>query len=169
MMSNLIFINIFSNFLFIFLKHPLSMGGMLLIQTITVSLLTGLFFSNFWFSYILFIIMIGGMLVLFLYMTSVASDEKFKYNKLLLLPLGFMACSLFLNLFLDDFFTMKMSIQHSFWNESLSMKSNFYFLTKYIYFPNSLLMMLLMIYLFLTLILVVKLTDLYLGPLRQKF
>lgn len=109
------------------------------------------------------------MLVLFLYITRVARDEKFKYNKLLLLPLGFIACSLFLNLFLDDFFTIKIRIQHRFWNERLRIKSNFYFLTKYIYFPNRLLIILLIIYLFLTLILVVKLTDLYLGPLRQKF
>nr|YP_010960294.1 NADH dehydrogenase subunit 6 [Rhynchophorus phoenicis]WNH29327.1 NADH dehydrogenase subunit 6 [Rhynchophorus phoenicis] len=169
MMGNLIMLNIFSNFLFVFLKHPLSMGSILLIQTITISLLTGLFFLNFWFSYILFIIMVSGMLILFLYMTSVASDEKFKHNKLFYMPFSMMTLLIFSNMFYDDFTFMKISIHKKLWETGFNYSSNFFFLSKYIYYPNMLMMMLLMVYLFLTLILVVKLTDIYSGPLRQKF
>nr|AKP94530.1 NADH dehydrogenase subunit 6 [Macracanthopsis nodipes] len=62
---------------FLFTKHPLSMGMTLILQTITLSLITGLIIKSFWFSYILLIIMLSGMLVLFIYMASVASNEKF--------------------------------------------------------------------------------------------
>nr|AQP29638.1 NADH dehydrogenase subunit 6 [Tumulitermes sp. AUS5] len=66
------------------MKHPMAMGLMLLTQTIMVCLISGTMYSSFWFSYILFMIMIGGMLVLFMYMTSLASNEMFSpSNKML--------------------------------------------------------------------------------------
>nr|AQP30608.1 NADH dehydrogenase subunit 6 [Odontotermes sp. C TB-2017] len=59
------------------MKHPLAMGMMLLAQTMLVCLMSGMMYKSFWFSYILFMIMVGGMLVLFMYMTSLASNEMF--------------------------------------------------------------------------------------------
>nr|URH16850.1 NADH dehydrogenase subunit 6 [Cornitermes pugnax] len=70
------------------MKHPLAMGLMLLLQTTMVCLISGTLYSSFWFSYILFMIMIGGMLVLFMYMTSLASNEMFSpSNKMMLTTL----------------------------------------------------------------------------------
>nr|YP_009350621.1 NADH dehydrogenase subunit 6 [Labritermes buttelreepeni]AQP27471.1 NADH dehydrogenase subunit 6 [Labritermes buttelreepeni] len=66
-----------TSLMFTQMKHPLAMGMMLLVQTVLVCLISGTMFSSFWFSYILFMIMIGGMLVLFMYMTSLASNEMF--------------------------------------------------------------------------------------------
>nr|YP_010535269.1 NADH dehydrogenase subunit 6 [Megacopta cribriella]UYA97730.1 NADH dehydrogenase subunit 6 [Megacopta cribriella]UYA97743.1 NADH dehydrogenase subunit 6 [Megacopta cribriella] len=61
-----------------FMKHPLSMGLTLILQTIMVAIITGMMIKTFLFSYILMIIMISGALVLFIYMASIASNEKFE-------------------------------------------------------------------------------------------
>nr|AIY61916.1 NADH dehydrogenase subunit 6 [Aderitotermes sp. TB-2014] len=74
-----------TSIMFTQMKHPLAMGMMLLMQTTMVCIISGTMYSSFWFSYILFMIMIGGMLVLFMYMTSLASNEMFSpSNKMLL-------------------------------------------------------------------------------------
>nr|UNA68795.1 NADH dehydrogenase subunit 6 [Leptocorisa oratoria] len=63
--------------MFMTLKHPLAMGMTIIAQTIIISMTTGLMMGSFWFSYILMITMLSGMLVLFMYMASIASNEKF--------------------------------------------------------------------------------------------
>merc|ERR1739838_23170 len=60
------------------LVHPLAIGLALLFQTILICCTTGLSNLSFWFSYILFLIFLGGILVLFIYVTSLASNEMFK-------------------------------------------------------------------------------------------
>nr|YP_011002212.1 NADH dehydrogenase subunit 6 [Cazira verrucosa]WPO01460.1 NADH dehydrogenase subunit 6 [Cazira verrucosa] len=62
------------------LNHPLSMGLILILQTIITAMLIGYMLKSFFFSYIITIIILSGALVLFIYMASVASNEKFKYN-----------------------------------------------------------------------------------------
>nr|ARH54621.1 NADH dehydrogenase subunit 6 [Rhizophagus aeneus] len=154
--------------LFMFLKHPLSLGGILLIQSILISLIIGLMNFNFWFSYILFLVMVGGMMVLFIYMTSIASNEKFKTSfNMILLYLIFSIFLIFL-LLLEKFM-----INSLFFSMDLSMFSTkimFNFsMTKYFNFPSIMIMMIIMIYLLITLIATVKITSINYGPLRQKF
>nr|YP_010311850.1 NADH dehydrogenase subunit 6 [Leptocorisa costalis]UNA68834.1 NADH dehydrogenase subunit 6 [Leptocorisa costalis] len=62
--------------MFMMLKHPLSMGITIIVQTMIISAIVGLMMGSFWFSYIIMITMLSGMLVLFIYMASVASNEK---------------------------------------------------------------------------------------------
>nr|AQP28451.1 NADH dehydrogenase subunit 6 [Promirotermes sp. A TB-2017] len=77
-----------TSLMFTQMKHPLAMGLMLLMQTTMVCVISGTMYKSFWFSYILFMIMIGGMLVLFMYMTSLASNEMFSpSNKMMLATL----------------------------------------------------------------------------------
>nr|QXT44268.1 NADH dehydrogenase subunit 6 [Apicotermes occultus] len=77
-----------TSLMFTQMKHPLAMGMMLLLQTTMVCLISGTMYKSFWFSYILFMIMIGGMLVLFMYMTSLASNEMFSpSNKMMTVTL----------------------------------------------------------------------------------
>nr|UOU85107.1 NADH dehydrogenase subunit 6 [Nigrobaetis niger] len=76
---------------FMVLTHPISMGLMLILQTLLIGLITGLTNNYFWFSYILFLVFLGGVLVLFVYMTSLASNEKFEFNWL---GAGFMSLGL---------------------------------------------------------------------------
>nr|ALO70773.1 NADH deshydrogenase subunit 6 [Nudobius lentus] len=153
------------SFIFILMNHPLSLGLILLMQTILISLILSFFMFNFWFSYILFLIMVGGMLILFIYMTSVASNEKFLYNNKIL----------FFSIMMLLFLTMIITKNNFFLNfekknfESFNEMNNLNFiLSKFLNFPLNSILFLLIIYLFITLIAVVKIIDTKNGPLRQK-
>jgi NADH-ubiquinone oxidoreductase chain 6 len=61
-------------------NHPVSMSIILLFYTRVVGLITGLMGGSYWFSYILVLVFLGGVLVLFLYMTSLAANEKFEFT-----------------------------------------------------------------------------------------
>nr|ARH54179.1 NADH dehydrogenase subunit 6 [Chrysomela populi] len=151
-----------------FLNHPLSLGMILLMQTIMTSLLTGMLNTNYWFSYILFLIMIGGMLILFIYMTSIASNEKFKFSyKLIMMFMLFMTIIMIMLLMDYYYFNMKMNLsdqlnQNNLNNFKLSMN-------KYMNYPQNLIMLMMIMYLLITLIMVVKITNVHYGPLRQKY
>nr|YP_010472655.1 NADH dehydrogenase subunit 6 [Galerita orientalis]UVH65778.1 NADH dehydrogenase subunit 6 [Galerita orientalis] len=170
----MILISMMMTILFLFMNHPLSMGLILLIQTILISLITGLFSLSYWFSYILFLIMIGGMLILFIYMTSMASNEMFNFSPKLFLwfMMTLFITLLFYNLvnyiIMNPF--MKNSNIMEMINEMVNLKNENIFSLNMIYNkPNNLITLLLVNYLFLTLIAVVKITDINYGPLRQKF
>nr|AXS66108.1 NADH dehydrogenase subunit 6 [Cucujoidea sp. 46 KM-2017] len=152
--------------IFIFLDHPLSLGLILLLQSICTSLLMGLISLNFWYSYMIFLIMVGGMLVLFLYMTSIASNEKFFFSmKLFYLSIMFMFI-LILIYYLNKHLLM-LNINNIF-STYLMNKSNFFLsMNKYFIYPMNMTYMILIIYLFITLIAVVKITSINHGPLRQ--
>nr|YP_011036794.1 NADH dehydrogenase subunit 6 [Macropsidius duuschulus]WRK21476.1 NADH dehydrogenase subunit 6 [Macropsidius duuschulus] len=62
------------------MKTPLSLGTILMAQTILSTMLMNKMMLNSWFPMITFLMMIGGMMVLFMYMSSIASNEKFKMN-----------------------------------------------------------------------------------------
>nr|YP_009128669.1 NADH dehydrogenase subunit 6 [Eucryptorrhynchus scrobiculatus]AJR19212.1 NADH dehydrogenase subunit 6 [Eucryptorrhynchus scrobiculatus]AJZ71912.1 NADH dehydrogenase subunit 6 [Eucryptorrhynchus scrobiculatus]UNO31868.1 NADH dehydrogenase subunit 6 [Eucryptorrhynchus scrobiculatus] len=154
--------------LFMFMNHPLSLGCILLIQTILISLASGFFYLNFWFSYILFLIMIGGMLVMFIYMTSIASNEKFKMPKKILLFCSIYCMLLIIILLnLDKFFSnfMNLSIDST---QLLYLSMNNISLSKFFNFPGMFIMIFLMIYLLITLIAIVKIVGKSSGTLRQK-
>nr|AML26663.1 NADH dehydrogenase subunit 6 [Ptiliidae sp. BMNH 1274724] len=142
----LLTINLILSLLFLIMKHPLSMGMILIMQTLTITLIMGMMNNTYWFSYLLFLIMIGGMLILFMYMTSIMSNKKFSYfNKkliILILP-GFGMISYINNDFITD--------------------SN---LNKYLNLPSMFLMFIMIIYLFIIMIAVVKITKFKMGPLR---
>nr|YP_009261963.1 NADH dehydrogenase subunit 6 [Tipula cockerelliana]AMN09078.1 NADH dehydrogenase subunit 6 [Tipula cockerelliana] len=160
------------SFLFTQMKHPMSMGLILLIQTFFICLITGSMMKTFWFSYVLFLIFIGGMLVLFIYMTSLASNEMFNFSTQTFLLLS----SLFLFLIILIFIINDFSYLNPFSlnaemtpiiNEMNFIKENTLNLNKLYNFPTNLLTLLLINYLFLTLIIIVKITNNFFGPLRQ--
>nr|YP_010714883.1 NADH dehydrogenase subunit 6 [Cladiscus yunnanus]WDE20697.1 NADH dehydrogenase subunit 6 [Cladiscus yunnanus] len=150
----------------IFLKHPMSLGFILLLQTLNCSLIINLLNYNFWFSYILFLIMIGGMLILFIYMTSIASNEKFMFSNILL-SLFLMMMMMFFIIILMDNFIFNLNFINS---ETLMLNKTFNFsmnMNKYFSFPNFFMFYITIIYLLITLIAVVKISNFNLGPLRQ--
>nr|QWK39732.1 NADH dehydrogenase subunit 6 [Omorgus chinensis]UFR81811.1 NADH dehydrogenase subunit 6 [Trogidae sp.] len=162
MLSSMTFI---MSMMFMFLSHPLTMGLTLLMQTITVSLLVGFLNYNFWFSYILFLIMIGGMLVLFIYMTSVASNEKFKYSSKLLISLMIFIISLGMIYAMMDYMYVNIN---NFMIENLPENTMFSLsLHKFMNYPGNIIAFMLIIYLFITLVAIVKITNLKYGPLRS--
>nr|YP_006576014.1 NADH dehydrogenase subunit 6 [Cucujus clavipes]ACZ58539.1 NADH dehydrogenase subunit 6 [Cucujus clavipes] len=165
MMNIMISLSMTLTFMFLFMNHPLSFGIILLLQTILISLISGYISSNFWYSYILFLIMVGGMLVLFIYMTSIASNEKFKFSSKLFMLMAFYPLTLIF-ISMDSFF-----INSNNSNELLNLENlNFSFsMNKYMNWPTNMLYLMMIIYLFVTLIAVVKITNINYGPLRQKF
>nr|YP_010159290.1 NADH dehydrogenase subunit 6 [Paragnetina indentata]QRG31740.1 NADH dehydrogenase subunit 6 [Paragnetina indentata] len=158
-------------FIFTQMSHPLAMGLMLLLQTFLVTLIAGFLTQSFWFSYILFLVFLGGLLVLFIYVTSLASNEMFSLSLLTLLsaliPLS-LAWIIFIAL--DPF-----ALTHSTMNIDLQASvaqphhlETAFPLMKLYNNPTNLLTLMLVLYLFLTLIAVVKVTSILKGPLRLK-
>nr|YP_010620951.1 NADH dehydrogenase subunit 6 [Catara rugosicollis]WAX39295.1 NADH dehydrogenase subunit 6 [Catara rugosicollis] len=163
-MKNILIMMLASSLMFMQMNHPLAMGLMLLIQTTIVCLMSGLLSQSFWFSYVLFLIFMGGMLVLFIYVTSLASNEMFYMSMKLML----------LSLFVPSAIYM-MEVLYSFNNMETMIHTNIYMmenemvelLVKLYNKPTNFITIMLASYLFLTLIAVVKITNISKGPLRQ--
>nr|YP_010952417.1 NADH dehydrogenase subunit 6 [Pseudabris hingstoni]WMQ52511.1 NADH dehydrogenase subunit 6 [Pseudabris hingstoni] len=151
--------------LFVFMSHPLSLGLILLVQTTLISMMSGKFCLNFWFSYILFLIMIGGMLILFIYMTSVASNEKFTMNFYSIMFMSIMVLLSTLTAFMEN-----SMIELAYKNDLISMKMNtlHFSMIKFTSFPMSMVLVFTIIYLFIVMVAVVKIIDNKQGPLRSK-
>nr|UYG18659.1 NADH dehydrogenase subunit 6 [Abscondita chinensis] len=149
---------------FMLVSHPLSMGMILLTQTLMIAMWTGFMSMNFWYSYILFIVMVGGMLILFIYMTSVASNEKFLYSKLMTMMMIIMFMALII-IKKDQLFMLMNSM-----NYDLIAKNNLTFkmsLNKFIMYPMMIMSLTIIIYLLIALIAVSKITNVKNGPLRK--
>ncbi|YP_010307980.1 NADH dehydrogenase subunit 6 (mitochondrion) [Achroia grisella] len=161
--------------LMFFMNHPLSMGISILFQTLMICLLSGMLIKTYWFSYILFLTFMGGLLVLFIYVSSIASNELFKIS-----PLNKMSTITFLmiNFILSYIFFFNLN-----WlNFSINLEEMNNFMQSTMFFFNNenkinlsklynnqtfMMMMMLVIYLFITLIAVVKITNIFFGPLRS--
>nr|YP_010462928.1 NADH dehydrogenase subunit 6 [Epeorus unispinosus]UUJ36781.1 NADH dehydrogenase subunit 6 [Epeorus unispinosus] len=159
-----------TGFNFLHMSHPLAMGLTLLCQTLLIALVTGLCAPTFWFSYILFLVFLGGMLVLFIYVTSLASNEMFSVSShFMLLTLIFVATIGGLNLLNDPTTWLPSNPSDqalvSDWN---SPPLTLHLLVKLYNTPTYALTLLLVLYLFLTLIAVVTVTQIFAGPLRPK-
>nr|YP_009695436.1 NADH dehydrogenase subunit 6 [Diaphanes pectinealis]QEJ81666.1 NADH dehydrogenase subunit 6 [Diaphanes pectinealis] len=154
-----------STLTFMFMEHPMSMGLILLTQTSMISITTSIMGINSWFSYILFLSMVGGMLILFMYMTSVASNELFKHSNNLFIMM--LSTSLLYFMFKKEVIMNYFMFNN---NDSymLMQKNNFsIILMKYLSFPLMFIWLTLIMYLLITMIAVVKITTLKYGPLRQ--
>nr|YP_009754539.1 NADH dehydrogenase subunit 6 [Myrmus lateralis]QIN90647.1 NADH dehydrogenase subunit 6 [Myrmus lateralis] len=146
--------------IFMWLNHPISMGITIIMQTLIISLISGLMLSSFWFSYILMITMLSGMLVLFIYMASIASNEKFFPSmKLMFMSLIMISLGTFLhynNKFDDNEMLM---IKTNLSTEAISLMMMFNMKHKYI-------TLLLVMFLFITMITISLIVNISEGPLR---
>nr|YP_010895051.1 NADH dehydrogenase subunit 6 [Chasmomma nigrum]WJW73577.1 NADH dehydrogenase subunit 6 [Chasmomma nigrum] len=159
------------SFIFLQMNHPLSMGLMLLIQTIMVCCITGLMTKSFWFSYILFLIFIGGMLVLFIYMTSLASNEMFSMSMKMLVISSISLFMLTIAILLIDKMLLNYNLTNNEMNSISNLNSyiteNSLNLLKLYNYPSNLITILLVNYLLITMIASIKITKLFYGPIRS--
>lgn len=156
---------------FIIIKHPLAIGIILVIQTLVISIIIGLISKTFWFSYILFLTFLGGILILFIYITSLASNELFFFSikyffiitriTILIAGLIFIFDKNFIYFYLENLEIKSIN------NIFIYINENVLILRKLYNFPINLITIILINYLFLTLIISVKITNLYKGPLRS--
>nr|YP_009110169.1 NADH dehydrogenase subunit 6 [Ctenoplusia limbirena]AIW64877.1 NADH dehydrogenase subunit 6 [Ctenoplusia limbirena] len=157
----------------LFMNNPMSMGLMILIQTLLTCLLSGMMIKTYWFSYILFLTFLGGLLVLFIYVSSIASNELFKmsFNFKLIFFMIIMLFMLILFMYFNNMMWMNLSF-----NSEMDNYLNLIFffnnenkinLSKLYNNQTYMMMMMMIIYLFITLIAVVKITNIFYGPLRS--
>nr|QON98866.1 NADH dehydrogenase subunit 6 [Stenocatantops mistshenkoi] len=158
------------NINFIKLNHPMSMMLFIILQTFLVGMMTGTMMESFWLSYILFLTFLGGMLVLFIYITSIASNEMFQpKSTTMIFTLTSWILIMFTLIILDkimlmDFFknTETMNINNSINFQEMTMS-----LEKLYNNPTFIITIMMMIYLFLALLAVVKITNINQGPIRK--
>nr|UYX62325.1 NADH dehydrogenase subunit 6 [Orthopygia glaucinalis] len=162
---------VFFSFFMFFLNHPLAMGLMILIQTLFVCLLSGMMIKTYWFSYILFLTFLGGLLGLFIYVTSLASNEMFKINTNLkmMFMITLIFSSIFSLFFYDNFMIFFNNLEMNNFNNLFLFfnNENTINLSKLYNNQTFFLIMMMIIYLFITLIAVIKITNIFYGPLRS--
>nr|YP_009915363.1 NADH dehydrogenase subunit 6 [Palomena viridissima]QLF99783.1 NADH dehydrogenase subunit 6 [Palomena viridissima] len=149
---------IIMSLIMLYLNHPLSMGLILIIQTMMTAVIVGYMMSSFLFSYIIMMIMLSGVLVLFIYMSSIASNEKFNS------PIKMMAVSLLLFIIINYYMFMynNMNMMNNLYmNEIISLIKIFNTMTAQI-------TMMMIMYLLLTMIVVSNIAKVTEGPLRMK-
>nr|QAX91256.1 NADH dehydrogenase subunit 6 [Schedorhinotermes sp. 9 MW-2019]QAX91280.1 NADH dehydrogenase subunit 6 [Schedorhinotermes sp. 1 MW-2019] len=160
-MNKLLTMSTATSMMFTQTKHPMAMGLILLTQTILMCLISGTMFKSFWFSYILFMIMIGGMLVLFMYMTSIASNEMFlPPNKMIITVM--MITPLIYTMMIDPTSNKEMNNHDTITENEVTTAT-----TPMYEQMTGTLTVLLVMYMLLTLIVVVKMININWGPLRQ--
>nr|YP_010531213.1 NADH dehydrogenase subunit 6 [Blasticotoma filiceti]UXW93448.1 NADH dehydrogenase subunit 6 [Blasticotoma filiceti] len=172
----MIWISINLTIMFCFMKHPLSMGLNLMMQTTIVSIITSMHSNTSWFSYILFLIMVGSMLILFLYIISISSNEKFTPipSNIMLIPISLMLMSLLLMKLNSQDFMLLTSKMHpkeilQMINYEFNTNLNFMSLNKLYNTPTNMMIILMMFYLLFTLIIIVKIIKInQSSPLRKK-
>nr|AXZ71091.1 NADH dehydrogenase subunit 6 [Platypeza sp. XL-2018] len=161
---------IISSITFMKMSHPLAMGLMLLIQTVLICLVSGLLSKSFWFSYILFLVFMGGMLVLFIYVTSLSSNEMFSLSMKMTLYMLILFISLSLIFYISEINLYSKIVNNDMiemTNMSSYLPDNKLNLIKLYNYPTNFITVLLINYLLITLIVIVKITNLFYGPLRR--
>uniref|UniRef100_A0AB38ZDG2 NADH-ubiquinone oxidoreductase chain 6 n=1 Tax=Esakia lundbladi TaxID=3095926 RepID=A0AB38ZDG2_9HEMI len=160
-MKILITIMMMLSTMLISLKHPLSMGFNLILMTVTISITMGIMMKYTWYSYILVLVMLGGMLVLFMYMASIASNEIMNFSFKLMMTtmiIGMLTFMLLKNEMLMYNFTMIENIENQ---QNMSM-------IKLFNGKSSIMTIMMALYLLITMIYVIYITNTFEGPMRKK-
>nr|YP_009500685.1 NADH dehydrogenase subunit 6 [Allocarsidara bakeri]AWU48828.1 NADH dehydrogenase subunit 6 [Allocarsidara bakeri] len=141
-------------------QHPFSLSFMLLIQTVIISLTTRLMYESSWIPLTLMLIMMGGIMIIFMYFTSICSNQQFSKQNFLY---NLFYTMLWLPLILSQY-------TYLFKSDSLSI-SNFNFKEYYkIFMPlNSYCSIFMFCYLILALLVMINLLNFNTGPLRKKY
>nr|YP_009989178.1 NADH dehydrogenase subunit 6 [Filchnerella rubrimargina]QNM40755.1 NADH dehydrogenase subunit 6 [Filchnerella rubrimargina]QZR91979.1 NADH dehydrogenase subunit 6 [Filchnerella nigritibia] len=158
------------NINFIKLNHPMSMMMFIIIQTLLIGLTAGTLMESFWLAYILFLTFLGGMLVLFIYITSIASNEMFQLKSISAILTGIMWLILTISLILLDkslYIDLLKNSDTYLTTNNMNFQEMTMSLNKIYNNPTFMITMMMMIYLFLALLAVVKITNINQGPIRK--
>lgn len=138
--------------------NPLTIGVRIIIQALILAFITSFFLPSFWFSYILILVYLGGLLVLFIYVSSLASNEQIN-SSIRPLVWTFILAVVLWNLTPE---LLSAPIASS---DSFEINTNFL----WIFSSSSLILAgALMVYLFFALVAVVKITKWWGGSLRPQ-
>nr|QID48492.1 NADH dehydrogenase subunit 6 [Yunnantettix bannaensis] len=149
------------NITFMNTKQPMILIVIILAQTTLTTFMMSNYNKSSWFNYILMIIFIGGMMVLFIYITSITPNEKNNYLKLL--PMMLIMTIMFYLYEKKTYFhsseTLNMQL-NTMSPDQMNMKMMFNY-------PLYSLSIMMMIYLFIALVAINKISNLEQGPLRM--
>lgn len=161
-MKIIITLIIILSFNFFFIKHPLSIGLILFFQTILSCLICRFYLSSYLFSYILFLIFIGGILILFIYISRIASNEKFFFSfKLIILDFLFL---ILINIF--DIIDLKiLNIKN---NIIIYINHDRFIIIKLYIIPSGIIILILTIFLLFVLIVVINILTINISTLRRR-
>nr|WLW10972.1 NADH dehydrogenase subunit 6 [Arboridia sp. 1 NZ-2023a] len=143
-----------------FMKNPMSMGLLLMLQTMIMIMFMNKIMYTSWFAMITFLMMIGGLLIIFSYMSSIASNEKFKvkFNLMLIILIMMIIID---ELILDYQINEKQQI-------NLTTSSDLSLIKIYNY-KSMYMTIMLVLYLLITMISISKIVKHHEGPLRSYF
>nr|UYK52154.1 NADH dehydrogenase subunit 6 [Zaraea sp. CSCS-Hym-MC0131] len=165
MMKFILIMMIMNSLMLLLCKTPLPMGLILLLQTLLIAVYSGISSYTFFFSYILFMILLGGMLVLFIYISSLTPNMKFKFNKSILI---FSLLILIILMILMSYYNFNNNINVM--DINLPQENNHLLkmsLKKMFDCPDNKIMFILINYLLMTLFISVKIINIKKGPLRK--
>nr|AXI98776.1 NADH dehydrogenase subunit 6 [Pseudoniphargus sp. 2-Canaries] len=150
--------------LFLMKSPPLFLSMMIISQTINLAIITALFTMSSWFSFMLLMIYLSGMMIIFIYVSSMASNELF-YTNIKMLPSMLLGLTIITSIYLS-WHSFLPSDSMSMLDLNLLQVSVFKTMKMY---SKSLFMMtiLLIIYLLMTMIVVVKNSSFSEGPMRS--
>nr|YP_010882012.1 NADH dehydrogenase subunit 6 [Cacopsylla fuscicella]WID86686.1 NADH dehydrogenase subunit 6 [Cacopsylla fuscicella] len=142
-------------------SHPISLGIILLAQTMVFAICSRILTQSSWVPLTLFLVMIGGLLILFLYMTSISSNKKPTFIRPKFYQL---MCISFMMNFLSNFELVIST------NEFLNMKDfhNMEFIKLFMSL-NMVSSNFMFLYLLVMLIIMIEILSLNKGPMRKKY
>nr|YP_010170678.1 NADH dehydrogenase subunit 6 [Pyrops candelaria]ACH42497.1 NADH dehydrogenase subunit 6 [Pyrops candelaria]QRZ60685.1 NADH dehydrogenase subunit 6 [Pyrops candelaria] len=148
-----------------FMKHPLSMGFMLMVQTTMLCLNQSTISKTPWYMYVMFLTTVGGLMIMFMYMASIASNEKFKLSIKMMMVWTMMTMMTMMmtniDLTMECMYKMtEMKMQSTEMSEEKS-TSKFFMMNK-----MNITMMMMMI-LILTMVSVTNISSTFEGPLKK--
>jgi len=145
-------------FIYITSSHPIILITLIFLQTSCLCLIGWVKLKISWFSYVLFLIFLGGLIVLFIYITSLASNEliplKISNGAIIVLVIFLFSWIIFNSPNIQQFFNYQ--------SENIFKTFNF------MYRSNSIILTLTtIVYLLLTLIIVVKISNKFDAPIKN--
>nr|AXI98568.1 NADH dehydrogenase subunit 6 [Pseudoniphargus elongatus] len=145
-------------------KSPLFLSLIIIVQTITIAIIVNILTLSSWFSFMLLMIYLSGMMIVFIYVSSMASNEFFplKYSKLM----AFVILSIILltSIFMSNYHPKSDYI--NILNLDLT-QTTIFKTAKMFAKPLFMMTILLIIYLLLAMIMVVKNSSFSSGPMRS--
>nr|BBN80008.1 NADH dehydrogenase subunit 6 [Grandidierella fasciata] len=159
-MSQLILLTFF---IFVFSEHLLVMNFSLMLTSVFYSVILYHQMLTTWMAYILMMVFLSGMMVIFIYMTSLSSNEPFNFPPYTLVILGVLSAGLPLLVMKSSFLLLENSSKLLNFNSSFSLEAVY----KSYSFTSWELTFCLIVYLFVTLVVTVKISSMKSAPLKM--
>nr|AVN68032.1 NADH dehydrogenase subunit 6 [Balta sp. Cairns, Australia] len=149
-----------TSMMFMQMNHPMTMGLMLLMQTLLSAALSGMMSQMFWFSYVLMLMFLGGLMVLFIYITSLTPNEMIQFSSKIIIMMMIIIIIMMMMKFypeLNNQETVNLMKNINTYNNMTKLYNN----------STNLITIMMASYLFITLIAIVKIINIFKGPLRK--